>query len=336
MSPPSINLNRAGRKAISVVLPVLNEAASLSLLLPELAAALSRCDVDWELVIVNDGGSDNLEEVVARFEKQSMYSNVQLLRLSRNFGKEAALTAGLAAARGDAVLCMDGDGQHPPELIQRMVAEWRSGCDMVVAVQSDRKHENRLLAYAKQRFYRFLQSGERFIIPPNAGDFRLMDRRVVQALMQMPERARFMKGLYAWLGFKTSIVPFAAAERTAGCSKFRLGQLLDLASLGMTSFSMRPLRMVSAAGAIISLCALAYGVYILGETLVYGNPVSGWATLASGMMLLSGIQLLCLGVIAEYLGRVFEETKQRPLYILDERIDHSMVGQQELAKKGVN
>jgi glycosyltransferase involved in cell wall biosynthesis len=318
-----------------VVLPVLNEAASLAMLLPQLADMLSGTELEWEIVIVNDGGSDNLDEVVSAFEHSRAYCNVQLLRLSRNFGKEAALTAGLRAARGDCVLCMDGDGQHPVHMVPRLIAHWRAGDDMVVPVQESRTHEPRLLAWAKRSFYRFMQGGERFRIPPSAGDFRLMDRRVVDALLQLPERTRFMKGLYAWLGFRTRLVPFEAQERMAGSSKFPLRRLVELASLGITSFSMKPLRFVSIAGALISLAALSYGLYILVETLVVGNPVSGWATLASGIMLLSGIQLLCLGVIAEYLGRVFEEAKQRPLYVLDECTDHSRLGQPEAVRKAM-
>lgn len=311
------------RQSVSVVLPVLNEAASLAGLLPQLADALSTCGIEWELVIVDDGSSDDLEEVVARFELDRIPCNVQLLKLSRNFGKEAALTAGLAAARGDAVLCMDGDGQHPVEMVSAFIAQWRRGCDMVVAVQQGRDGDGRWRSWSKQCFYRFLQGGERFVIPANAGDFRLMDRRIVRVLLQLPERTRYMKGLYAWLGFKTCILPFHAAARSAGKSKFRLGQLMELAALGITSFSLKPLRMVSFMGALISLCALAYGLYIILETIIEGNPVSGWATLASGIMLLSGIQLLCLGVIAEYIGRIFEESKQRPLYVLDAAVDHS-------------
>jgi glycosyltransferase involved in cell wall biosynthesis len=321
------------RNSLSVVIPVLNEAEAMSLLLPQLEQQLLRCRLEWEIVVVDDGGSDNLAEVVAEFERGAGPCNVQLVRLSRNFGKEAALTAGLAAARGDAVVCMDGDGQHPPALLPAMVAQWRAGYDTVIATLSSRAHEPRLLAWVKRRFYAFLQGNERFRIPPDAGDFRLLDRQVVRALLQLPERSRFMKGLYAWLGFRTATVSFDAAPRTAGRSKFRVRQLAELATLGITAFSLRPLRMVSAAGAMVSLAAVAYGIYIAIETLVVGNPVSGWATLASGMMLLSGIQLLSLGVIAEYLGRVYEETKQRPLYILDETVDHSQLGVRERAVK---
>ncbi|WP_395404074.1 glycosyltransferase family 2 protein [Pseudoduganella sp. UC29_106] len=335
MPASSISLRRGARTSISVVMPVLNEAASLAQLLPQLADTLTRTEMEWEIVIVNDGGSDALEEVVASFERSRAYSNVQLLRLSRNFGKEAALTAGLNAARGDAVLSMDGDGQHPVQLIPQLIAYWRAGDDMVVPVPESRSHEPRLLGMAKRAFYRFMQGGERFHIPPSAGDFRLMDRRVVDALLQLPERTRFMKGLYAWLGFRTRLLPYAVQPRMAGSTKFPLRRLIELASLGITSFSLKPLRFVSIAGALISLGALSYGSYILVETLVVGNPVSGWATLASGIMLLSGIQLLCLGVIAEYLGRVFEEAKQRPLYVLDECIDHSRLGRREPVLKAM-
>jgi hypothetical protein len=160
-----------------------------------------------------------------------------------------------------------------------------------------------------------------------------MDRRVVTALLQLPERSRFMKGLYAWVGFKTTSELFDADERTAGSSKFRIGQLLNLASMGITSFSMKPLRMVSAIGLLISFASLAYGSYVLIQTLFFGNPVSGWATLVSGVMLLSGIQLVCLGVIAEYLGRVFEEAKQRPLYIVDKTTDHSVLQRRSVGEE---
>ncbi|WP_035373157.1 glycosyltransferase family 2 protein [Pseudoduganella violaceinigra] len=314
------------RNTLSVVIPVLNEADAMALLLPQLAQQLHRCRLEWEIVVVDDGGTDALADVVHAFEHRHGHCNVQLLRLSRNFGKEAALSAGLAAARGEGVVCMDGDGQHPAAILPALIAQWQAGNDMVVATLASREHESPLLAWTKRCFYAFLQSSERFRIPPDAGDFRLLDRRVVNALLQLPERSRFMKGLFAWLGYRTATVKFEAAPRSAGRSKFRLRQLFGLATLGITAFSLRPLRMVSGAGALISLAAVAYGAYIAIETLVEGNHVSGWATLASGMMLLSGIQLLCLGVIAEYLGRIYEEAKQRPLYLLDEVTDHSVIG----------
>lgn len=310
-------------KSISIVIPVLNEARSLVQVLPAVEEVLVQSGLHWEIVVVDDGGTDNLREVLADFSRGSRSRNVQLVRLSRNFGKEAALTAGLEHARGDAVLCMDGDGQHPPRLLLDMIDLWRQGNDMVVGVQRLRSRESLLLVKAKALFYRLLQGEGRFEIPPNAGDFRLMDRRVVRALLRLPERSRFMKGLYAWLGFKTVMLPFDADPRHAGQSKFRFRQLSELALTGITSFSLKPLRMVSRVGFGISFVAMLYGAYIVLETLFFGNAVSGWATLAAGIMLLSGIQLICLGVIAEYLGRIFEEAKQRPLYVVADTVDHS-------------
>jgi glycosyltransferase involved in cell wall biosynthesis len=310
-------------KSVSVVIPVLNEAQSLAQLLPDIAQTLSCSGLRWEIVIVDDGGTDNLRDVVAAFERDGGPTNVQLLELSRNFGKEAALTAGLDAARGDAVVCMDGDGQHPHALLLDMIALWQRGNDMVIGVQKRRSSERKWLVNAKTVFYKFFHGTDRFEIPAHAGDFRLMDRRVVLALLNLPERTRYMKGLYAWIGFKTAMLPFNAAPRTDGDSKFHFSELFELALAGITSFSMKPLRLVSRVGVGISTAALIYGGYIVLETVLVGNRLSGWATLAAGMMLLSGIQLVCLGVIAEYLGRVFEETKQRPLYIVASRVDHS-------------
>lgn len=310
-------------KSISVVIPVLNEAQSIMHLLPNLSQVLASSGMRWEIVIVDDGSSDNLEEVVADYVGLDRNNNVQLIRLSRNFGKEAALTAGLECARGDAVICMDGDGQHPIRLLLEMIAVWQQGNDMVVGVQKLRTNESLLLVKAKALFYKLLKGEGRFEIPPNAGDFRLMDRRVVQALLKLPERTRFMKGLYAWIGFKTVMLPFDAEPRTAGQSTFRFRQLSELAMTGITAFSMKPLRLVSRIGFTISFLAIMYGFYIVLEKFFFGNDVSGWATLAAGMMLLSGIQLVSLGVIAEYLGRVFEEAKQRPLYIIADKIDYS-------------
>lgn len=310
-------------KSVSVVIPVLNEAKSLVQLLPGVAQVLAQSGLRWEIVVVDDGGADNLREVIADFANADSTRNVQLVRLSRNFGKEAAITAGLEHARGDAVLCMDGDGQHPPHLLLEMIKLWREGNEMVIAVQRMRTSESMFLVKAKALFYRILQGEGRFQIPPNAGDFRLMDRRVVSALLRLPERSRYMKGLYAWIGFKTMMLPFDADPRWEGKSKFRFRQLSELALTGITSFSMKPLRMVSRIGFGISFLALMYGMYIVFETLFFGNEVSGWATLSAGIMLLSGIQLVCLGVIAEYLGRIFEEAKQRPLYIVADTVDHS-------------
>ena len=318
----STNFN-APSKSLSIVVPVLNEADGIAALLPDLSQVLNAIGYPWEIVVVDDGSSDHLEDVLAQFSSEHPDANLQLLRLSRNFGKECALTAGLEAARGEAVICMDGDGQHPPEVIRKMVECWESGKEMVVGIQDRRRVERSSLIRIKSLFYRYLQSDERFTIPANGGDFRLMDRKVVNALLRLPERTRFMKGLYAWLGFRTELISFEPNVRTKGESKFMFRQLFDLALTGITAFSMRPLRLVARIGLAMSGLAMLYGSYIVCDTLIFGNEQSGWATLAAGMMLLSGIQLVCLGVIAEYLGRVFEECKRRPLYIVAQSTDRS-------------
>jgi polyisoprenyl-phosphate glycosyltransferase len=242
---------------------------------------------------------------------------VRYVRLSRNFGKEAALSAGLAAATGAAVILMDADGQHPAELLPRFIEYWKNGVQVVYAVQS-RDHEPAAMRTAKRWYYRLMQMGCSAEIPADAGDFRLLDRKAVDALNSLPEHNRFMKGLYAWVGFSTQEIRFQPAQRLAGRSHYNLLRLLSLGVTGITSFTLFPLRLVSAAGVLISGVSFIYGLYLLFEYFVYGTSVPGWATLAIGMMLLSGIQLLALGVIAEYLGRVFEEVKRRPLYLIAE------------------
>lgn len=307
---------------LSIIIPVLNEAKSIKLLLPRLQSILNTITPTWEVVIVDDGGNDDLALVCQEFINTTA-TNLRLIVLSRNFGKEAAMSAGFSAARGDAVICIDGDGQHPPELIPEMVRLWQQGNDMVVGVISNRKHESRVIGSIKKSFYKFLRGSDRFEITENAGDFRLMNRKVIQSLLALPERVRYMKGLYAWVGFKTAVLPFEVAERFAGDSKFNFGQLFELAVIGITSFSMKPLRLVSRTGMIISLLSIIYGLYIIVNYFVSGVEVAGWATLAAGLTLLSGIQLICLGLIGEYLGRLFDEVKQRPLYIVAQDLDFS-------------
>jgi glycosyltransferase involved in cell wall biosynthesis len=251
----------------------------------------------------------------------SRQPNLRYVRLSRNFGKEAALTAGLKAAAGDAVILMDSDGQHPPELIFTFLEKWREGFEVVAGVQSARP-ETWLKRRLKGTYYRLLEAGSSVSIPPGAGDFRLLDRKAVEAINALPERNRLMKGLYAWIGFRTALVPFTAATRIAGHTKFGWRKLFSLAFTGLTSFTVVPLRLVSVAGVIISCVALLYGLYLLFEHYVQGDHLPGWATLSVGMMFLSGVQLLALGVIAEYLGRTFEEAKQRPVYFVAEDSRH--------------
>jgi glycosyltransferase involved in cell wall biosynthesis len=248
---------------------------------------------------------------------------VRYLEFSRNFGKEAALSAGIDHARGNAILLIDSDFQHPLEMVAQMVDLWRAGYDMVYGVITDRAAESGLKRLGTDIFYRLMGFGSDIHIPRNAGDFRLMDRKVVQALKALPERNRFMKGLYAWVGFQTVALPFVPAERHSGESSFNLRRLGSLALLGMTSFTNLPLRFWGMAGAGLSLLAICYGLWIALETLLFGNPVGGWPTLAASVLLFSGVQLLSIGILGEYIGRIYDEVKGRPIYLLAHDENHS-------------
>ncbi|MCS6765526.1 MAG: glycosyltransferase family 2 protein [Candidatus Protistobacter heckmanni] len=299
--------------SLSCVVPAYNEAGHLAEFVRALHAAVSRIAPRHEILIVNDGSRDNTGEIAAQLARELP---VRYLELSRNFGKEAALSAGIDHARGDAVLLIDGDFQHPLELVPDMLTQWKNGYDMVYGVIADRSFESGGKRVGTSLFYRILNFGSRVPVPPNAGDFRLMDRKVVEALRALPERNRFMKGLYAWVGFRSVALPFVPAARESGSSSFNLKGLAALALSGMTAFSTVPLRMWGVIGSLISAVALVYSVYIIADTLLLGNPTPGWATLSAGLMLFSGIQLLSIGILGEYLGRVYEEVKHRPIYLL--------------------
>lgn len=301
--------------SIGVVLPAYNEAESLAVVIPRVAARLASHGLRFELLVVDDGSTDatrNMVGALAHDQRQLRY-----LRLSRNFGKEAAITAGLACATGDAVIIMDADGQHPVEIIDVFLAQWRAGKKVVYGVQR-RRADNWFLSRAKDWFYRVLDSGSAIHIPAHAGDFRLLDRQVVNALNRFPERTRYMKGLYAWVGFEASAVAFDPLPRRKGHSRFSARRLLRLGLTGFTAFSVAPLRLISALGIVVSGAAFVYAAYVVITHLLYGTDVPGWPTLVAGMMLLSGVQLVCLGILGEYLGRVFDEVKQRPLYLIAE------------------
>jgi len=300
---------------ISVVLPSYNECEGLPIVIASIFTVLGQTGFSHEIIVVDDGSTD--ETRPAMLALCAAHPNLRYLRLSRNFGKEAALSAGLRAAAGHAVILMDADGQHPPSLIPKLLESWRAGFEVVAAVQADRL-ESWLKRLFKHSYYHLMEAGSSVVIPPDAGDFRLLDRKVVDAINMLPERNRLMKGLYAWVGFRTDYIPFQAEKRIAGTTKFTWGHLFRLAFTGLTSFTVVPLRLVSVVGLIISVTSLLYGAYLLFERLVVEDHLPGWATLAVGMMFLSGVQLLALGVIGEYLGRTFEEAKQRPIYIIAE------------------
>jgi glycosyltransferase involved in cell wall biosynthesis len=300
--------------SISCVLPAFNESASLPVLLQQLSETLQARFSRWEIVVVNDGSSDDTELALLPWIAKG---NIRYVALSRNFGKEAALTAGIDRARGEIVLLMDADLQHPPALIDDMLAAWRGGADMVYTVRATRADESWLKKVGSRWFYRVVNAGSRTPIPPDAGDFRLLDRKVVEALKSLPERNRFMKGLYAWVGFPSSVVIYEPHERFAGDSSFSLRSLIRLALTGVTAFTNFPLRLWSAVGAVIAVCSLVGGVWIVVEHYTDdANNVPGWATLAVSAMFFSGVQLLSIGILGEYVGRIFDEVKQRPVYLV--------------------
>lgn len=305
---------------LSCVIPVYNEAPHLAAFLADCAACLARMTPTFEMIVVNDGSSDATHDVVMRLLP---HYSLRYIHFSRNFGKEAALSAGLDAARGEAVILMDADYQHPLSLLPDMVALWQGGADMVYGVLATRAHESLAKRLGTKLLYRMLAQSGRFSIPENAGDFRLLDKKVVAALKKMPERNRFMKGLYAWVGFKSVAIPFVPDKRLTGSSSFNFRALKHLALTGLTAFTTLPLRVWSGIGACISLLAVLYALYIVLETLIIGKTVPGWPTLTVGLMFFSGVQLLSIGILGEYLGRMYEEVKQRPLYIVAEDNDHS-------------
>ena len=299
--------------SISCVLPAYNESASLPALLTQLSQELAQHGEDWEIIVVNDGSTDDTELAMLAWLRDR---RIRYVSLSRNFGKEAALTAGIDRARGDVVLLMDADLQHSPALIAAMIDAWRGGADMVYTVRGTRGDESFLKKVGTKVFYRIVNAGAAIEIPANAGDFRLLDRSVVDALKSLPERNRFMKGLYAWVGFRSVAVDYTPDERHAGESSFSMRRLSRLALTGVTAFTNAPLRLWSAVGAIIAIGAILGGVWFIIEHYTYGTEVPGWATLAVSTMFFSGVQLLSIGILGEYVGRIFDEVKQRPVYLV--------------------
>ncbi len=321
----SENTGWSRQSTLSVVVPAFREAPNLERLLPALMAQLAELVDCFEIVVVNDGSRDGTDELMASLPADWP---VHYLSLSRNFGKEAALTAGLDAARGDAVILMDADFQHPLSVLPEFFRHWQQGYDMVFAVRADRSRESWLKRHGTRFFYRMMSQGSDIEIVPDAGDFRLLDRKVVQALRQLPERNRFMKGMYAWVGFRTLSIEYVPDERLEGDSAFGMAALFRLAFTGLTAFTDLPLRIWSGLGALVSLIALAYGAFIVLSTLLFGKDVPGYATIVTSIMFFSGVQLLSVGVLGEYLARVYTEVKQRPTYLIGVERDQSPLSAQ--------
>ena len=294
---------------ITVVVPCFNEAEVLPAFHARLTAAMA--GLAWSVIYVNDGSTDGTLPALRAL------GGASVLNLSRNFGKEAAATAGIDRAEGDAVVLIDADLQDPPELIPEMVAAWQRGFDMVYAQRRARAGETWFKKTSAAWFYRLMQGVGRVQLPPDTGDFRLMSRRVVDAVGQLREQHRFMKGLFAWVGFPSCAVLYDREPRAAGVSKWSYWRLWNFAIDGITGFTVMPLKIATYMGLLVAIAAVLFGCAILVDTLLYGNPVPGYPSLVVIVLFLGGVQLMTLGVIGEYLGRVFNETKQRPLYLVE-------------------
>jgi glycosyltransferase involved in cell wall biosynthesis len=313
--------------AISCIMPAYNEANNLERVVPHVLEALLAMSPHVELVIVNDGSRDATEQVLN--DLCTKHLHLVVVNLSRNFGKEAAITAGLKTTQGDVVFIMDADGQHPSILLPKMLQKWQQGSDVVYAVRKSRDDQSWLHVTFTKLFYQLINWRSRVKIPANAGDFRLMDRQVVDALASMPERNRFMKGLYAWVGFNCTAIDYEPLPRADGQSNYGFRGALSLAITGLLAFSIAPLRIVSYFGLLLALAAIGYGVYIVFDYFWFGATTPGFATLVVGMMLLSGIQLMSIGILAEYIGRIYEEVKQRPTYLIQSQIGKGLTTKQK-------
>ncbi|NZA28292.1 glycosyltransferase family 2 protein [Luteimonas sp. SJ-92] len=306
------------RDLLTVVVAAYNEAEALPVLQRRLAAVLDALEadaVDGRVLYVDDGSRDDTWQVMRALAAAD--GRVSLLRLSRNFGKEAALTAGLDLVENGAALILDADGQDPPELIPQFVARWREGYDDVHGTRLQREGEGWFKRASAHAFYRVMQRLSRTPIPVDTGDFRLLSPRALAALRQLRERHRFMKGLFGWVGYERVSVPYRREPRLAGDSKFSFWRLWNFALEGITSFSTAPLRLATYVGLGTAMLAFAYAAWVVFKAVFLGDPVAGWPTMMAVILFLGGVQLIALGMIGEYLGRLYEESKQRPLYLVD-------------------
>ncbi|QDC44852.1 glycosyltransferase family 2 protein [Methylophilus medardicus] len=321
-----VESNRAtAQPHITVMVPAYNEEKNIANTLHNIRGVLQQMSPYWDMVVVDDGSRDQTAQVV-----QSLVTDYQvtLVRFSRNFGKENAISAGLGYAKGDLVICMDADGQHASELMVTMLEKWREGYDMVYAVRQDREQESSFKLWGSRLFYRMMSASTHVDIPRDAGDFRLMNRAVVDALCALPERNRFMKGIYAWVGYKSIGIPYTPLPRLHGESAYSKLKLIALAWTGITSFSVLPLRLASLTGATLALLAFFYGTIVVIDALFFHESVPGWPTVVASMMFFAGVQLLFIGVLGEYLARVYDEVKGRPPYIVAEVIAPTTVRRQ--------
>jgi len=299
---------------ISVVVPLYNEEENIDALFRRLLAVLEALNTSYEIVCVNDGSRDNTLKNLLEYHQR--YPQIKVVNLSRNFGKDTAMSAGIDYSQGMAVIPIDADLQDPPELIAEMIEKWQQGYDVVYASRRVRIGESWFKRFSAEGFYQVINKLSRVSIPPNTGDFRLIDRRVVESIKKMPERQRFMKGIFAWVGYKQTSILFDREPRYQGQTKWNYWKLWDFAIDGITSFSFLPLKVWTYVGLIIALVSLVYASFLILRTIILGIDVPGYASLMVAILFLGGIQLLTLGIIGEYIGRVYEEVKGRPLYLV--------------------
>lgn len=305
--------------SLTIICPMKNEAGNLETFFARLVPILELAADTYEILCINDGSDD--DTLAHLLQARERNHHLRIADLSRNFGKEAALTCGIELATGEVVIPMDADLQHPPETILEMVRCWRKGYEIVLAKRESREAEHWLRRKTAGWFYDFQNKISEVNIPADVGDFRLMDRKVVEALKRLPERRRFMKGLFAWAGFQQTTITFVCEPRFAGTSKFSGWRLWNFALEGITSFSTLPLRIWTYIGSAISALALVYAILLLLKTLLLGRDVPGYASLITSVLFLGGLQLAGLGMLGEYIGRIYEEVKQRPIYVIRDLYD---------------
>ncbi|MDD3370812.1 MAG: glycosyltransferase family 2 protein [Alphaproteobacteria bacterium] len=303
---------------LSVILPFHNEHSGIRHLMERLYPALGQLDLSYEIICIDDGSTDNTFEALVherRFDRR-----LKIVRFARNFGKEIALTCGLRMASGDVAITMDSDLQHPPETIPDLIAKWREGFDVVYATRRNRKTDSALRRVFSRAFYAVFRKIADIQMPEGAGDFCLLSRKAIDAVNALPERNRFMKGLTSWVGFRRATVPFDVGARDSGQSNWSFFRLLRFAFDGLSAFSTLPLRIWTWCGVLVSLGALLYALCLIVDTLIYGVDVPGYASTMVGILFLGGLQLLSLGIMGEYMARIFTEVKARPLYFVSERV----------------
>jgi len=316
-SHPSERERNAGR-LLSVVVPCANEQEILLETHRRLTNALAEISIAYEIVYVDDGSVDSTPDLLREIQRSDQ--RVRVVRLTRNFGHQIAITAGLENAAGDAVVIIDSDLQDPPEVIAQLVAHWRSGYEVVYGLRTQREGESTFKIWTAKLFYRFLAGLSETEIPLDAGDFRLMDRKVVDALLAMPERDRFLRGMVSWVGFSQVAVPYRRAPRAAGGTKYSISRMIRFAADGIVSFSTTPLRIATWFGLFVSALALVGILLTVGARLFGHSWVPGWASILVAILFLGGVQLVCMGIIGEYIGRIYAESKHRPLFIVRERL----------------